>query len=56
MYHTVEYTYSIDEGAVQEVDLDVGLDQAEMEEIALKEIKSDFPEIYNIKIVKIEVA
>lgn len=54
--HNVEFEYSIPETHVMQIDLDDALDYAEKEEIALEELKDEFPDAIGVEVVSITAA
>lgn len=50
--HAIEFEYKLPEWGTLEMDLDPALDKAELEAIALAEIKETYDDIEDIKITK----
>lgn len=53
--HLVEFEYSIREGADIEIDAPEGATLEEIEEIATRTIKEDYPDVFDIAITKDEL-
>jgi hypothetical protein len=54
--HQIDYEYTVHEGAIHEMDMDIALDPVEKEEMALADIKEMYPDITDVKIKGIDIA